>query len=143
MKLLKAIAIGLSVFIILIGCQEDNVVSSPIELLTSKVWKLEAYGTDLNMNNNLDVEEDVIMECQKDNTYAFFSDGTGHYSDNISICGDEDESIFNWKFLHDNTSLEIAFEQFSVMRLTEQELVLRHDLQGITNKTFLRYTPRC
>jgi len=140
MKLLKAIAISLST--LLIGCQEDNTVSSPIELLTSKVWKLEAYGTDLNMDNNLDVEEDVIMECQKDNTYAFFSDGTGHYSDNISLCGDEDENSFNWNFLNDNTSLEIAFEKFSIIRLTEHELVLRHDLQGVIKKTFLRYTPR-
>lgn len=141
MKLLKAITIGLCTFTILTGCQEENPVNGPSDLLTSTIWKLTAYGTDLNLNNILDKEEDAILECQKDNTYVFFTNGTGHYSDNTILCATEGETDFNWKLLSDSVSLEIGFEQFSIIRLAEHELVLKHNSQAVTHKTILRYTP--
>lgn len=143
MKLFREMtkAIGPSVFVLLLGCQEDKSIDSPFELLTSKVWKLTAHGVDANENNILDAEEDAIITCQKDNTYVFFSNETGHYSDNAMLCGVENESDFNWKFLNNCTILEIGHEQFSVNRLNKHELILKHRQQAVSFKTFLLYNP--
>lgn len=142
MKSLRSSTIALSVFVILSGCQKVNTSPSPFGLLTSKVWKLEAYGTDINMNNVLDALENSILECQEDDTYAFYPDGMGLHSVNSTRCGDEAENSFQWELLSDNTRIVITLETFSITRLTEQELVLRHDLPGPNNDTILRYSSK-
>jgi len=135
-------AIGPGLIVLLLGCQEEKSIDSPMEIITSKVWKLTAYGADTNENNLLDAEEDAILDCQKDNTYVFHSNGTGRYSDNAILCGLGGESDFNWKFLDNTTTLEIGFERFSVIRLNEHELILKHELQSVAARTILRYTEK-
>jgi len=122
----------------MVACQEEIEQTSASDLLTSKEWKLAAHGVDSNGSNSLEENENLIEDCQEDNTYLFHSNGLGHYSDNDLSCGNESSTDFNWKFLDSNTSLQISYERFSIIKLTEHELVLRHGSPTVTN-TFLTY----
>lgn len=124
-----------------LGCQDENIVNddlSSLNMLTSKEWKLVAHGFDDNKNNKLDPEENQIEDCQKDNTYDFFPNGKGNAGNDIP-CGGESNFEFDWIFL-ENDKLEIAYQNFSIVKLNEHELVLSPELPGVTTQFLLHYT---
>lgn len=122
----------------LAGCSKEIDLASPNLLLTRFEWKLLAHGQDINGNNTLEAGENMIEDCQKDNRYIFLSGGKGRYLDNTLSCGNVSESEYSWQFVNNSHSIVIASEHFSILSLNAYELVLKHEVSGIT--TILHYT---
>ena len=108
-------------------------------LLTQKEWLLTAHGIDDNNNGMIDENENLIQDCQKDNSYKFNPAGMGTYSDNAISCGGENQLEFSWKLLDNNKELEISFERLTILRLDEYYLILKPQSQGGVENYFLVY----
>lgn len=128
---------------LLFSCTKELIVpenSDSTALLTSDTWTLAAHGFDLNNNHQLDPDENMLADCESDNQYLFHPNGTGRYSDNTLLCGGANTTDFTWRFLSDETELEIGLQKFEVSMLTNHELVLRAQIPTITGSPILYYT---
>lgn len=96
------------------------------ELLVSKPWMLEAYGFDDNANGMIDSSENMITDCQKDNTYEFRADGTAIFLDNDLICGDSATFTLKWKMLDSGRLLDLQYYVAPVIHLEERKMILGH-----------------
>lgn len=119
--------------------QEGTSLPSPADLLTRETWILTGHGFDDNNNHILDPGENVIQDCQKDNTYIFNSNGRGIYADNALVCGQNMNNDFSWELKNENKELEIDFEPLFVLRLNEEELVLNPVIPGLAVNYLLTY----
>ncbi len=125
------------------GCKKEKTdqagKKTAAELLTQKEWILTGTGFDDNKNGVLDDTENTIQDCQKDNSYFFYSNGTGSSLDNIVSCGSPVNTDFTWQFLQNDTKLLILTEQLFVLQLDEEKLVLNPDLPGLAVKFMMQY----
>ncbi|HEX7844527.1 MAG TPA: lipocalin family protein [Chitinophagaceae bacterium] len=133
----------LPLLLLVLGACEKNEIGLPVnkpatELLTQKKWILTGHGFDDNGNNMLDASENIIEDCQKDNSYQFNKNGTGESRDNAMSCGNPVNTDFDWRLLSD-IELEIEFEKLHILELTEQELVLNPQAAGLVGKYLLVY----
>jgi hypothetical protein len=137
----KIVLAGLLVFIV--SCQKENNTSvkkkSATELLTQKAWVLTTHGFDDNNNGVIDPTENLIRDCEKDNSYVFKNTGIATVFENTISCGGSDQSDFDWKLLNGDTKLLTEFETSSILRLDENELILNPDFPGLNVKYFLFY----
>lgn len=69
---------SLLVLCLLVSCHEEEImkINPPLALITFGKWTLFVHGVDVDNSNTLDSCEDLIDDCQRDNTYSFFIDGT-------------------------------------------------------------------
>lgn len=99
--------------------------TSSIALLTQNEWVLEGYGYDINDNGRIDASEENSSDCERDNTCVFFVNGSGVFSDNDLSCGNGiSEHAFTWRLNRNETMLDMGFQTISILRLTENELVM-------------------
>ena len=49
---------------------------TPAENLTQRPWRLLSYGFDHNKNGLVDIDEESIRDCEKDNSYTFNKNGS-------------------------------------------------------------------
>lgn len=99
-------------------------ITPAAEMLINKQWMMIDYGFDENLNGKLDPAESRIEECEKDDTYEFFKDGTGlAKSNNFSCCNGLDEQHFRWQLTDNGSSLQLFAETLSITRLTTRELI--------------------
>ena len=99
------------------------------DLLTQNRWILTSHGLDENSNDKIDPSEEIIEDCQKDNSTHFYPDGTGIYDDNILSCGNGiDHQAFNWMLSEDGTGIDFGNDSVTIVRLNERELVLCNEL---------------
>jgi hypothetical protein len=128
---------------ILAGCKkDDNNVDkekTATELLTQKEWIIAGAGFDDNNNGVLDPVENTLQDCQKDNSYKFNANGTGMALDNAVNCGVPINNNFNWRFINNETGLEISAQPSFILKLNETELIFNPDLPGLTVKLILMY----
>jgi hypothetical protein len=126
-----------------LGWRKDNEElmiqpKSAAQLLTQKTWKMVSHGIDHNKNNAIDGDEDLVMECEKDNRYTFKMDGSALFQDNINICGDGiTELPFTWKLINNNTALDFDHGISQIQKLNENELVIYHE--SMFNGEVLRF----
>jgi Lipocalin-like domain len=140
---MKIYYITIICYSLLISCKRDRnneVTPSPIKLLTQKTWILTGIGFDDNKNGVLDEFENMIQNCQRDNSYVFNAQGTGAYFDNGNTCGNEVVGDFNWKFLNNYNILEIDFEKLHVLKLSAIEMVLQPQSDGFIEPYLITYT---
>lgn len=138
----RFILIGLLALIV--SCKKDKEETgsdekSATQLLTQKEWVLNAHGFDDNKNGVLDPEENVIKDCQRDNSYVFKTDGNGSSFDNAMRCEGPEKTDFAWKLLNNDSKLEISFEKLSILRLNENDLALSPDIEWLTVQYILVY----
>lgn len=130
--LLKYLLIPLLLFNMNEEAQRDTSLLPAAELLLNKKWVLTSYGFDENGNGRVDMMEERIEECEKDDTYQFYSNGTGMMSDNsFSCCNGIDEQVFQWQFTNNGQSLVVFSETIHIIRLTTRELVTYKKLSYI------------
>ena len=97
-------------------------------LLTHEVWILAGYGYDENGNGSVDVPEQSIRDCEKDNRYNFFAGGKGLFEENNISCGNGiSEMPFSWKFREGEQAIDFITGIAKILRLTESELVLSRE----------------
>ncbi|HET6994060.1 MAG TPA: hypothetical protein VFI06_03710 [Chitinophagaceae bacterium] len=128
-------------FVLLLSCKKEKINSprekSFAELLTQKEWILAGYGFDDNGNGKLDAAENLIQDCEKDNSYRFNAPDIGTTRDNALSCGGPGETQFSWQLLNNNTQLEIESNPFSILLLNENSMELNHPL---LTKLIITYT---
>jgi hypothetical protein len=125
----------------LAGCEEEHLHGSLTtkQLLTQHEWVLAGHGFDDNKNGLLDEEENLIQECQTDNSYIFHVDGTGLILDNELLCGTPDTFQFNWKLSESGKKIEINHEALSIILLNKDKLILAPQLSVIVVDYILNY----
>lgn len=128
--MITRIAAGIMLVFLFLGCEKDekpDLIKTPQDLLTQNTWTLNAVGFDDNQNGRLDEEENILEICQADNSYIFFPGGNGTFMENAISCGTSDHD-FSWKFMENESILEIEMEPYSIFHLDESELIISPDL---------------
>ena len=110
------------------ACKKDTPRQprTPAQILTSQPWILQGIGFDDNGNGLIDAAENILTDCQKDNTYAFNADGTGIIKDVGLIC-DGVTHNFKWKLVNENKALDFETYVAPIIQLSEKELILTNE----------------
>lgn len=137
---MKNISLCAIVCLLLNSCRKEKYSREPekeksvVELLTQKKWILTGYGFDDNHNTLIDESENMIQECQKDNSYEFFTGGSGVVKENEQVCSAGNPvNNFQWELGNDNKVLLISFNPAKIARLDESSMVLRHYVPGLVD----------
>src|ERR1041384_475524 len=77
------------------------------ELLTDGRWVLVGYGYDDNQNGIIDTDENLVTDCQKDNTTEYRVNGSGISLENQSVCMADPVTEFQWKFIDSEKAIEV------------------------------------
>jgi len=102
------------VVVFCVGCEKKITPTAKpaTQLLTQKEWILASNGYDENKNENIDLSEENIKDCEKDNSYVFKQDGSGNIFDNDLNCGNGlSDHTFNWQLVNNETELDFVFWQ--------------------------------
>ena len=126
---------------VITACKKEKEIvgKSPSQLLTDNEWILFSIGFDVNNNGVIDNSEELIKDCEKDNTIKFVSDGRGFFLDKGITCGGLLENNFYWKFVDNNTGIEIEAFTISIMKLDENEFIYTPKLEGLTPILIIHY----
>ena len=93
------------------------------EMLIEKPWKLISYGYDYNSDGMIEVNEESIKDCEKDNTYTFNKDRSGVISENSKICdGNDPTNRFNWALTDNDLVLDFYFGKAYILTLSNESL---------------------
>ena len=93
------------------------------EMLIEKPWKLISYGYDYNRNGMIEINEELIKDCDKDNTYLFNKDRSGIISENSKICdGNDPISQFDWALTDNDAVLDFYFGKAYILKLSNESL---------------------
>lgn len=127
MKNLKGYLLCVFIIIAIDSCKKTVYESAPTatELLTTKAWKLISFGYDNNKNGIVDSNEEIILNCEKDNTYKFNTDGSGVVNENASVCnGGAATTQFNWTFRNNNSLIDFVFGSANILKLSSDSLII-------------------
>jgi len=117
------------------GCKKYNVTvpyppaistnKTPTENLTLKPWRLLSYGFDHNKNGLVDIDEESIRECEKDNSYTFNKDGSGMVAENTMICDASNPvNQFTWTLTNNDTVLDFYYGNANIIKLDADNLYI-------------------
>lgn len=127
---------------ILSGCKKEThepQVAKPKDLLTDGKWLLVRFGYDDDNSGAIEDYENLVLDCQKDNTIQYFTDGRGQSLDNQDVCQSPSGSEFEWKFVDNEKAIEILFQRYDLQKLTRSELHFVLHFQGITTAAHVIY----
>ena len=92
-------------------------------MLIEKPWKLISYGYDNNSNGMIEVNEESIRDCEKDNTYTFNKGGSGVFNENSKICdGNDPTNPFNWALTENDAVLDFYLGKAYILKLSNESL---------------------
>jgi hypothetical protein len=122
------------------ACKKEKTepAKTPTQLLTGKAWILHAAGFDGNGNGIIDKEEDVLRDCERDNTLLFSTNGKGTVSDNNITCGIQSDNEFTWKLVSGNELL-IDNNSISIVQLTDTRFTYTPKLDGLVHPFVIEY----
>lgn len=129
------IVCSLLLIAIMVGCKKHTHKpgqKTMEELLTSGKWTLVAYGYDDNHNSTIDTDENLIIDCQKDNTIEYKRDGSGVSLENQSVCMADPVATFQWKFIGTEKAIEISAQRLDIHTLSDTELHFVIQIPGVT-----------
>lgn len=113
---------------VFISCKRDPVLPdappTTIDLLTNGNWQMIAHGFDDDNSGAIESYENLLNDCQKDNTTKFNANGTGAVQENQLVCGNDSVLNFTWKFIADEKAIEITAIKMNLHKLTGTELHL-------------------
>jgi len=129
---IKFFALLITAIVLVTGCKKYNITSpypamsanrTHKENLTQKPWRLLSYGFDHNKNGLVDIDEESIRDCQKDNSYTFNKDGSGVVAENAMIC-DTNVPInqFAWSLTNNDTVLDFYYGKAYIIKLDTDNL---------------------
>lgn len=110
-------------FIFTVACKKDKQPRTPTQILISRPWTLQGVGFDDNRNGLIDKEENILTECQQDNTHEFRFDGTGIIRDAGLSC-DSPVHNFKWKLVNNDKELDLEYYVAPIVHLSEREMIL-------------------
>jgi len=132
---IKFFALLITAIALVTGCKKYNVTAqypstmstnkTPTENLTQKPWRLLSYGFDHNKNGLIDIDEESIRDCQKDNSYTFNKDGSGVVAENTMICdANNPVNQFAWALTNNDTVLDFYYGKASIIKLDADNLYI-------------------
>lgn len=131
--------LSIAIMIITLSCkkEKDEIKTTTVaELLTQKPWVLTSYGFDVNRNAQIDPAEESIEDCQKDNTWHYYADGTGLFDDNILSCATGiEKQPFTWKLVQGDTTLDFFYASPKILKIHSNEMVLYKELNDVEGKS--------
>ena len=129
---IKFFALLITAIVLVTGCKKYNITSpypamsanrTPKENLTQKPWRLLSYGFDHNKNGLVDIDEESIRDCQKDNSYTFNKNGSGVVAENAMICNTNDPlNQFAWTLTNNDTVLDFYYGKAYIIKLDTDNL---------------------
>lgn len=131
----------LLVFTTFLSCKKDE-NEETINIITSKAWK---FGlTDLNKHTNPSGTPNYypVLECEKDDTFTFKTDGTMVRTFGAKKCGDSKETskTVNYSFDKDTRALTIDGVKYSVLEENKSQLkyvLATATTMGVSNEIYL------
>ncbi len=106
---LKLTIISLFLIIVFISCNKQNdFINHQTALLIHKSWKFEMYGLDENNNGVIEETENLMLNCEADDTYTFFANGRGFYEGGTVPCSQGETPIINFTWRFENNATELA-----------------------------------
>ena len=129
---IKFFALLITAIVLVTGCKKYNITSpypamsanrTSKENLTQKPWRLLSYGFDHNKNGLVDIDEESIRDCQKDNSYTFNKDGSGVVAENTMICdANNPVNQFAWALTNNDTVLDFYYGKAYIIKLDTDNL---------------------
>lgn len=125
----------------LLSCNKDEktISKSKEELLTQKEWTLASVGFDDNKNGLVDANEELIKECERDNSLRFNLDGTASFVDNGLQCGGPQNGTFNWVLTNNKSELLVDGNRARILQLDDRELRYTPVLEELTASFIIVY----
>lgn len=121
--------------------EDEPAPKTKTTLLASGNWYFTAYTADpaIDYDGNGTLETDllaVMQACQKDNYYAFRSDGSGEFNYGSQKCGNEPQSLpYTWSFIENETKLKLDNGNvYTVAELTDSKLQLVLGKAGVNSR---------
>ena len=118
--------------VLMLADEKDGAMPKPAaKLLTQNVWTLTSTGRDENRNGMIDATEETICECEADNRYTFYTNGTGLIEENQLECGNGlSEMQFCWRLINNDTSIDCNSSVFKIEILSEHELIIYREIRN-------------
>jgi hypothetical protein len=123
------LAIKLSIFsfflLFLFACKKED-AKSKTDLLTQKTWMIQKLETKEG-NNPWEDDFPTWDACSKDDRYIFRANNTYEFNEGLTKCDPSDPQIFDsgsWSFTNNETKLLIGSDEFTIVSLTETNLIL-------------------
>jgi hypothetical protein len=86
---------------------------------------LLSYGFDRNKNGLVDIGEESIRDCEKDNSYTFNKDGSGVVAENAMICGANNPvDQFAWTLTNNDMVLDFYYGKADIIKLDTDNLFI-------------------
>ena len=139
---LKFFVLLITVIALMPGCKKYNEAApytsammttnkTPTENLTQNPWRLLSYGFDTNKNGRIDIDEESIRDCEKDNSYTFNRDGSGTVAENAVICdANNPVNQFAWTLTNNDTELDFYYGKVSIIKLDADNLYIANSNTG-------------
>jgi len=133
MTKIKFFVLLITAIVLVTGCKKYNETmpyppamstnKTPAENLTQKPWRLLSYGFDHNKNGIVDIDEESIRDCEKDNSYTFNKNGSGVIAENTMMCDANDPlRQFAWILINNDTVLDFYFGKADIIKLDADNL---------------------
>ena len=122
-------AINLSIltlfFFVLNSCKKED-TKSKTDLITQKTWMIQKVESKEGTNP---WEDDFPNwdACSKDDRYIFRVNNTYEFNEGLTKCDPTDPQIFDsgsWAFTNNETKLLIGSDEFTIVALTETNLII-------------------
>ena len=126
------------------SCQKSDGIVIPdktvTDLLTQQQWLIEVAGFDDNLNGIVDGAENTLTDCQQDNIYIFSEGGNGAIQEGGIDCNPTSALLFTWTLQNGDKEILINDHRYFIVRVTEDELLLRAEVPAGTADFLLRYS---
>jgi len=141
---IRSFILGALTVIAIFSCKKDRKQTQDeagaSEMLTAKPWKLLSYGNDDNKDGVVNNNEELIRDCEKDNTAIFNIEGSGMVMENVKICeGHEGTSPFKWSLTNNNTMLDFQYGIAAIVKLSKDSLIITDTGSGAI-KLIVKYS---
>jgi len=142
---MKQTMLIIAILFVTAACRKDKGKApekekTPLKLITQKKWISSSFGFDDNKNGKIDNTEEMIRDCETDNSIEFFTNSTGESKDNAKTCGTVNPVYnFAWQFEDGTHKLLIEGNSASIITLNEDSLVLLYHIPYITDGYMATY----
>ena len=138
----KSLAVLLLSAAVFIGCSKSDVKPNT-EKITGKTWKYTGYGYDTDQDFNLSTTENQLADCEKDDTFTWYSDSTGIEAEGPVKCGSAPTYSFHWSTKDGNLTWNLYGNRTYVIKtLNETDFVFYKDevISGVTRRELHKFT---
>lgn len=126
MKLSINLSILALFLFVLSSCTKEEAAKTKTDLISQKAWTIQKF--ELKEGSDAWVDEfPTFNACSKDDRYVFKADNTYEFNEGPTKCDPSDPQIYatgSWSFASNETKLLIDGEEYTIVSLTETNLIV-------------------